>query len=144
VRRIFLVALAAAAAAGVVALLLSLRGASDDPEPAAVDGPAFPSGFREPGFVDGEVRLVADAAAGAGVRRLDHAFRPPGGEVWLVAQCDAGTVTVRTGAVTSSRPCTGDPVGVAALGGVAADDPLDVVVSVSATQQQPWGVALYR
>jgi hypothetical protein len=145
VRRIFLVALVAAAAAGVLALLLSLRGA-DDPQPAAaaVDGPAFPATFGEPGFVEGPVRLVADAAAGAGVRRLAHAFDVPGGPVWVVAQCDTGTVTVRTGAVSSGRPCTGAPVGVAALGGEVAGGALDVVVTVSAAQDQPWGVAVYR
>jgi hypothetical protein len=146
VRRIVLVVLVAVAAAAVAALLLGLRDPEGGrPAGAASDRPEVPATFREAGFVDGSVRLVAASGAASDAVRLGHVFSAAGA-VWLVARCDRGTVTVRTGAVTSSRPCIGRPVGVTALavGDAGGAGQLDVVATVSGAQRSAWGVALYR
>jgi hypothetical protein len=144
VRRIILVALLAVLVAAPIALVLMLRDTESADLPAAASVQLFDSSFRETGFVAHSVKLDDDLTAAASTTRLRHDFG--GGETaWVVARCDTGSVTVQVGALSSSRDCTGKPIGVAALdASTATDGPLEVVATVSEPQGSTWGVAVYR
>jgi hypothetical protein len=144
VRRILVAALLAVLVAAPVATVLVLRGTGDAGVQPVSEAHLFASTYREPGFVEKTVDLVDDTDAPAATTRLHHGFGGTG-TAWLVARCDTGSITVQAGALSSSRQCTGKPVGVAALGATAASDgSLDVVATVSGPQQSRWGVAVYR
>ena len=146
VRRILVVALLAVLVAAPIAVVLVLRGTDGGSTPASAEVDLFATTIREQGFVGEPVTLVDDAAAAATTTRLRHRFGGSGsGTAWLVARCDTGSITVQAGALSSSRQCTGKPVGVAALGADAdTEDALDVVATVSRPQRSAWGVAVYR
>ena len=132
-----LLILALVAAAG--ALALSLRDRS--PEKAELP-PLFASTFSDATFLTGKAHLTASRDAPAGSRRLpDGIALSTGGTAYVVARCDSGKVTVRAGALTSSRPCTGRPVGVVAL---QMGSRAQLTATVSEPQSQRWGIAIYR
>jgi hypothetical protein len=144
VRRILVVALLAVLVAAPVAAVLVLRSGDSEGQSAAARTRLFPASFRETGFVAEPVSLL-DAVDTAGTRtELRHEFAGAD-TAWVVARCDTGSITVQTGAVSSSRECTGEPVGLAVFRGTRLTDrPLDVVATVSNPQRSSWGVAVYR
>ena len=140
VRRIFLVALAAALLAAAVAFVVELANVDDNAE----SGPtvaALPLVFHQPGFVEHEVHRVGavqlPASTRRGVLRL-----PGGGPVYIVARCDTGQVRATLGALSTAQVCRGTPMGVVVLNQVRRRSPLDL--TVSASQRGPWTVAVYR
>jgi hypothetical protein len=144
VRRILLAALLAALVAAPVALVLMLRDDESASRPVAAHVTLFASTFREAGFVAQAVTLEDDITAPAATTRLRHEFAGST-TAWLVARCDTGSITVQVGSLSSSRACTGRPVGVAAIDrSSVTDDGLDVVASVTRPQRSTWGVAVYR
>lgn len=143
VRRIVVAALLAVLVAAPIATVLVLRGADDGGTPAA-DAELFPSSFREPGFVAETVSLGDSATVAAGTAQLRHEFEGTA-TAWIIARCDAGSITVQVGSVSSSRQCTGRSVGLVAVGAETGAGPsLDVVATVSRPQRSAWGVAVYR
>ena len=122
---------------GVGALVLSARGSSAKkaPRPAL-----FTARFSEPGFLSGEARLVTSYDAAASSRELTGSVDVRG-PVYVVARCATGTVRVAVGALTSTRPCTGSPVGIVALN-IAQRATL--TATVNSSQSSRWGVAIYR
>src|SRR3954471_17105936 len=90
VRRIFIVALAAALAAAAVAFTLEL--ANNDSSSQGPNGSLLPLTFQQPGFVDRPVRRIAtvelSATSRASVLRLPRGAGP----LYVVARCDAGQV----------------------------------------------------
>jgi hypothetical protein len=144
VRRILVAALLAVLVAAPIATVLVLRGTGSGSTPAAAEVDLFAPTFREVGFVAEAVTLVDDASVVATTTHLRHAFGGSG-TAWLVARCDTGSITVQAGALSSSRQCTGKPVGVAAIGpSTDAEAALEVVARVSRPQRSAWGVAVYR
>jgi hypothetical protein len=140
VRRIFLVALAAAVVAAAIALGFEL---SHQPASTpSVSTPTLPLTFRQPGFVDHAVRRGETASFRVGQRHGVLSVPPTSGPVYVVVRCDVGRVTVATSVLTSAQPCTGKPVGVVALGSLRQPTRLDV--TVSRPQHSSWAVAVYR
>jgi hypothetical protein len=142
-RRLLVVLLIAAAAAAGAALGLALTPRDDSSTTPSTRPPSlFAPTFRDSTFLAGTAHLVASRDADAATRRLVDALAlPTDGTAYVVARCDRGKVTVTAGALTSSRPCTGAPVGVIAL---QMGSPATLTASVSATQSARWGVAVYR
>lgn len=145
VRRIFLVVLAAVALAAAAAYVLLLRDdGADDAVNRAAASRLFPVTFREAGFVGRPVHRI-DTAEVEGTTKLGDTFSGGASTLWLVARCDSGSVTVQVGSLSSSRRCTGQAVGVAALdSSTATEGRLDVIATVSRPQRSAWGVAVYR
>lgn len=134
---VLLLVAALAAAGGALALALLDRPADVPPRPSI-----FAPTFRDPTFVDGTIRLVSSRDAAPSTRALTNALTLPAkGTVYLVARCDRGIVTVRAGSLSSSRPCTGQAIGVLAL---QMGRTAKLTATVDATQTTRWGVALYR
>jgi len=128
--------LLALVAAGV-AFALSQRGAgSAKPRLPAL----FPARFSETGFLEGEASLVSSYDAAATARRTTGSVEIKGA-AYVVARCSVGTIRIAVGALTSSQPCTGDPVGVVAL---QLSAPTTLIATVTAPQTSRWGVAIYR
>jgi hypothetical protein len=139
VRRIFLVALAAALLAAAVAFTIQLANNHDHESGAAVS--LLPSTFHQPGFVDRVVHRVAAVQLPATTPR--GALRMPGGgTLYVVARCDTGRIRVVEGNLTSGQACTGKPVGVVALAQLRRAVQLDV--TVSRPQKAGWAVGIYR
>ncbi|HET6817307.1 MAG TPA: hypothetical protein VFH66_08815 [Mycobacteriales bacterium] len=139
VRRIFLLALAAALAAAGVTLGIELsHEASSRAQPSLM-----PATFREPGFADGTLHLRQQTTVPGRVRmhRL-HTGKSSGSVVYVVVRCDTGTATVRLGGLTSAQACSGRPVGLVRLtlakGGAALQ------VTVNHPQRHDWAIGLYR
>jgi hypothetical protein len=131
-----LVLLALVAAGGAFAL--SQRGdGSAAPSPAPG---LFPARFSETGFLSGSAALVSSYDAAATVRRTSGSVSTRG-TVYVVGLCRAGTLHVEIGGLTSSRACTGRPVGVIAL---KLTRGAQLTATVSLRQRGRWGVAIYR
>jgi hypothetical protein len=125
----------ALAAAGA-AFALSQRGrGSSTPKPSL-----FPPRFSEPDFLSGEVALVTSYDAAASARRVTGTVDVRG-TAYVVARCSTGTVRIDVNGLTSSRPCTGKPIGVVALG---LTDKAQLTATVTTRQSTRWGVAIYR
>jgi hypothetical protein len=139
VRRIFLVALAAAIAAAGVTFGIELTHHSDSSD--AVPS-LLPATFRQPGFVDHPLRRVQATGVAAGSRHSSLQVAPSSVPLYVVARCDAGRVMVATNTLTSAQPCTGRSMGVVALAEVRRPTRLDVTVSTP--QRGAWAVAIYR
>ncbi|HET7312201.1 MAG TPA: hypothetical protein VFJ17_12845 [Mycobacteriales bacterium] len=140
VRRIFLVALAAALVAAGLTLGLEL---SHQRTVASVVVPApLPLTFRQAGFVEHDVRRSQVAGFPTGSRHGDLHVTTTGGTLYVVARCTVGRVRIVVGSLTSEQACTGRPVGVVALGQVRR--PLQITVTVSAQQTDRWAVGIYR
>ncbi|HET7529465.1 MAG TPA: hypothetical protein VFJ98_00745 [Mycobacteriales bacterium] len=143
VRRIFLVALAAALVAAAVTLSLELarQPASTAGSPAASS--LLPQTFRQPGFADGTLHRQRQVTLpGTVLRRTLQVGEPAGSVVYVVARCDRGTVTVRLGGLTSSQRCTGRPVGLVRL--TLSADGVGLDVSVDQPQLSSWATGIYR
>lgn len=138
VRRLLVVLLVLALAAGGVAIALSLRGRSSG---SSRQQPSlFADRFSEPGFLTGAARLVSSYDADASARRLTGSVDAHG-TAYVVARCTAGTLRIAIGGLTSARPCTGTPVGVVAL---SLTQKAQLTATVSAPQTSSWGVAIYQ
>lgn len=136
VRRLLTCLLVLALAAAGVAFALSQRGSgSSTPKPSL-----FPHQFGEADFLSGQVTLVTSYDAAANARRVTGTVTVRG-TAYVVARCSAGTIRIDVSGLTSSRPCTGAPVGVVAL---QLTDKARLTAIVSATQSTRWGVAIYR
>jgi len=138
VRRLLVVLLVLAVAAAGGAFALSQRG---DSSPSRSPQPRlFADEFSQTGFLSGTASLISsyDAAAAARTARGTVKTR---GTVYVVARCQAGTVRVVLGGLSSSQPCTGAPVGLVALN---LTQPAQLVATVTAAQRTRWGVAIYR
>jgi hypothetical protein len=140
VRRIFLVALAAALIAAGVALGIELS----SHRPERLSGPAhvLPRTFQQTGFVDHPVHRVQTADFGAGSRRGTLRYLSTGKPLYVVASCDSGRIQVVTGSLTSAQACTGKAVGVVALSRGAGA--VTFTVTVSEAQKSRWAVGIYR
>lgn len=140
VRRIFLVALAVALVAAGVALVVEL---THQPQISTeVSAPPLPLAFRQPGFVEHAVQRKQSAGIAADRRSGTLQLAPTREPLYVVVRCDSGRVTVATDVMTSAQPCTGEPVGVVALGGVRR--PTRLRVTVSKPQRAGWAVGIYR
>ena len=140
VRRIFLVALAAALLAAATAFAVELAHSSDSTPGPAV--PALPLVFSQPGFVERPVHRVASMQLPANTRH--GVLRLPGGAdpLYIVARCDTGRVQATLGALSTAQACNGSAAGVVVLSQVHRRSSLQVTVSV--TQRGPWTVGAYR
>lgn len=127
--------LALAAAGGAFALSQRGGDASSTPRPSL-----FPARFSEPDFLSGEVALVTSYDAAANTRRVTGAVDVRG-TAYVVARCSTGTIRVHVNGLTSSRPCTGAPIGVVALG---LTDKAHLTATVTTSQTASWGIAIYR
>ena len=140
VRRIFLVALAAAVVAAAVTFSLELTQG-----PTASEGPTrtLPATFRQPGFSDGTLHRRQQVTVPAAEQRyLWRTSLPAGTEVYLVATCDRGTLTVQLGALTSSQRCSGRPIGLARLALAARGSRIEA--TVDRAQPRDWALGIYR
>jgi hypothetical protein len=143
IRRIALAALLAVALAAATALVLSLDHGDDGGRAPVARSSLFTAAFTEPGFLDGNARLVSAWDRPPSVRRLSVSVRLPAGTTaYVVARCDTGSLEVAAGAAGSSTDCKGASRGVVAL--QAPRLPLHLVVTVAAPQRGRWGVAVYR
>jgi hypothetical protein len=140
VRRIFLVALAAALVAAGVALGIELS--SHRPERLSGAAHVLPRTFQQTGFVDHPVHRVQTADFGAGSRRGTLHYMSTTKPLYVVASCDSGKIQVVTGSLTSAQACTGKPVGVVALSQGARA--VKFSVTVSEAQKSRWAVGIYR
>jgi hypothetical protein len=140
VRRIFLVALAAALVAAGVALGVELT--HSGPDMLNVSAHVLPRTFQQTGFVGHSVHRVQTADFGAGSRRRELHFTSTRSPVYVVASCDTGKIQVVTGSLTSVQACRGKPVGVVALSRGAGA--VTFTVSVSEAQNARWAVGIYR
>jgi len=140
VRRIFLVGLAAALIAAAVAFTVEL--ANNDQKPAGPTVSLLPSTFRQPGFVDRDVRRLAAVELPATTRR--GVLRLPGGDgaLYVVARCDTGRIRATLGALSTAQLCRGSATGVVVLSLVRHPAPLDI--RVSAAQKGRWALGVYR
>jgi hypothetical protein len=141
VRRIFLVALAAAMVAAAVAFTLELVNNND----SARDGPAatlLPATFRQQGFVDRPVHQVAAVELPASSRHGTLRLPRGSGPIYVVARCDTGQVRATLGALSTAQLCHGSAVGVVVLSLVRGPASLDL--TVSGAQVGPWAVGAYR
>ena len=125
----------ALAAAGA-AFALSQRGGGNSPAKVSL----FPERFSEPDFLSGQVALVTSYDAAAAGRRVAGTVDVRG-TAYVVARCSAGTVTVNVSGLTSSRPCTGTPIGVVAL---QLTDKAQLTATVTLPQTTRWGIAIYH
>ena len=141
VRRIFLVALAAALLAAATAFAVELAHSSDSTS-AAPTVAALPLVFSQPGFVERQVHRVASVQLPA--NRRHGVLRLPGGDapLYIVARCDTGRVQATLGALSTAQACSGGAAGVVVLSQVRR--PASLQVTVSATQRTPWAVGAYR
>ena len=141
VRRIFLVALAAALLAAATAFTIELVHSSDSTssEPTVS---ALPLVFSERGFAQRELHRVAEVQLPASARR--GTLRLPGGTdpLYIVARCDTGRVQATLGALSTAQACSGAAAGVVVLSQVRRPTPLDV--TISAPQHGTWAVGVYR
>jgi hypothetical protein len=138
VRRIFIVALAAALLAAAVAFALEL--ANNDEQQTGPSVSLLPATFQQAGFVDREVHRVAAVQLPATARR--GALRMPGGgTLYVVARCDTGRVRATLGALSTAQLCGGSAAGVVALGLLRRPSSLEVTVSTP--QKGPWAVGIY-
>jgi hypothetical protein len=137
VRRLLtvLLVLALAAAGGAFALSQRGGGISTSPQPSL-----FPARFSEAGFLSGEVTLVTSYDAATNARRVTGTVEVRG-TAYVVARCRAGTIRLDVSGLTSSRPCTGQPVGVVAL---QLTRTAQLTATVTLPQSTRWGVAIYR
>jgi hypothetical protein len=140
VRRIFIVALAAALVAAVVAFTVEL--AISDSRSHGPNASLLPLTFQQPGFIDRPVRRIAtvemSATSRAGVLRVPRGAGP----LYVVARCDAGRVRATLGALSAAQQCRGSAVGVVVLGLV--HPPASLHVDVSRAQDNRWAVGIYR
>jgi hypothetical protein len=133
-RRLLLVGvLLALAGAGVALGIFLARGSPSKPS-------IFPARFSESGFLSGSARLDHSYDAAPGATRVTGQLTP-GRTSYLVALCDHGGMVVKAGSVTTSQPCTGQPVGVIALQAPRAET---VTATVTEPQTHSWGLAIYR
>jgi hypothetical protein len=140
VRRIFLVALAAALVAAGVALGIELT--NSGPGPLNAPAHVLPRTFEQTGFVDHAVHRVQTADFGAGRHKAELRVMSTASPLYVVASCDTGKIQVVTGSLTSVQACSGKPVGVVALShGTGA---VTFTVSVSEAQNAGWAVGIYR
>ena len=143
VRRIFLIALGAALVAAGIAYGVELAGSPA--APAAARPSLLPLTFVERGFADHVLQRVATVELTAGSRNgaLRVTDWPSGSRsVYVVARCSAGSVRVVSGALSASRPCSGQPTGVVVLGLV--HPPLRLEVTTTEPQPHRWAVGVYR
>lgn len=141
VRRIFIVALAAAIVAAAVTFTVELT--QHAATPASPASTLLPAIFRQPGFSEGTLHRRRQVAVPAGVQRYVLRTNVPAGtEVYLVATCDRGTVTVRLGALTSSQRCSGRPIGLARLAIATRDARIEA--TVDRPQTRDWALGIYR
>lgn len=140
VRRIFLVALAAAIVAAGVTLGVEL---SHDSSGAGADAIVLlPKTFDQPGFSDGPLRSQQQVVVAAARRRTAvHVAGSDGTVVYVVVRCDRGTTTVRLGGLTATTACKGHPTGVVRLTLASPGPTLQVTVD----QPQPtyWTIGIY-
>lgn len=137
VRRLMAVLFVLALAAAGGAFALSQRG----DEPSTPSKPSlFPARFSEAGFLVGQVSLVTSYDATASARQVTGTVDVRG-TAYVVARCNAGTIRIDVSGLTSSRPCTGQPIGVAAL---ELTRTAELTTTVTAKQSTSWGVAIYH
>ena len=136
VRRLLTCLLVLALAAAGVAFALSQRGSGSSTAKPAL----FPNRFSEADFLSGTVTLVTSYDAAANGRRVTGTVSVRG-TAYVVARCSAGTIRIDVSGLTSSRPCTGVPVGVVAL---QLTDKATLTATVDATESTRWGVAVYH
>jgi len=134
-RLLALLVLLALVAAGA-AFALSQRGGATTHQLRS----PFPKTFSQAGFVNGAASLVSSYDAAAGSRRRTATLTARG-NIYLVVLCSAGTVHLAIGALTNSGPCTGKPNAVLALN---LTHDTTVAATVTTTQSEIWGLALYR
>ena len=136
VRRLLIGLLVLALAAAGGAFALSQRGDGvSTPKPSL-----FPDRFSEADFLSGEVALVTSYDAAANARRVTGTVEVRG-TAYVVARCSAGTIRIDVSGLTSSRPCTGAPVGVVAL---QLTRKAALTATMTLPQTSRWGVAVYR
>jgi hypothetical protein len=141
VRRIFLVALAAAIVAAAVTFAFELADNTSTSDLATTS--LLPATLRLPGFADGALHRDQQFTVPMAARR--YAFRTseaPGSVVYVVARCDRGNLTVRLGGLTSAERCTGRPVGLVRLTLAALGARLEA--TVSRPQKADWSVGIFR
>ena len=140
VRRIFLVALAAALVAAGVALGVELAHSSSRSSGGSPS--LLPMTFNEDGFSDGPLQRQQQVVVGAGRRRRDvHVGGADGLIVYIVVRCDRGTATVRLGGLMSAAACSGRPVGLVRL--TLANGGPDLHVTVNRAQRKDWAIGIY-
>jgi hypothetical protein len=137
VRRLLVVLLVLAIAAGGGAFALSQRGESS---PASPQPRLFVGEFFQKGFMSRPATLVSSYAADAAARTARGTVKTRG-TVYVVARCQVGTVRVVLAGLSSSQPCTGHPVGLVALN---ITQPGELTAPVTTSQSARWGVAIYR
>jgi hypothetical protein len=143
VRRMFLVALAAALVAAGVTYAVEL--ARSPTAPATPRPQLLPVTFSERGFADHVLDRVAtvELKAGSGHGALQVADWPSGSQsLYVVARCSAGSIRVASGALSASQPCRGTAAGVVVLGLV--HPPLRLDITATDPQPQRWAVGAYR
>ena len=141
VRRIFLVALAAAVIAAGVALGVEL---SHHPSSSSSVAPRLlPLTFNEEGFSDGPIHREQQAIVPADQRRhVLHIAGPGGTVVYIVVRCDRGTATASLGGLASGAGCSGRAAGVVRL--TLAKGGPDLQVTVNRAQRKDWAIGIYR